>query len=515
MSEEAAKRRKREGHDMASVEEDGDDGTAAVSSDIMSEMKAMFNKQMLQMKNEMNQQMVQMKADMDQKRLKMQDEIDCLTRQIEELTKNEGGLDQRIVDYHLSQQQKVAVSKIDDWEYPLSIDIPANYWIEQGFNAAYSRAVKAILRKIQHLTCCMRMGLYVHNIDLEVSFENVNENTILIHDDILLPHWRQLTDALGEYSNPDPPENFYLTNIQLVPEVIGMVTRALAATKFKNIYINDTDFVQVCDQLNFVTKILQDNSRMRVFRWNGIPIDTILVEAITNHPYLKEIGMSSCFSQGNHGHDILCRLLSGVKYEIVRFRNNNVVTSGSTHIPDYIATNPPLTYLNLTNNHLVDNDARLIARALKYNTKLKILSLGRNDITEVGINALKMAIFDTTSTLNNVFDSNHTCRIRGIGLEEYFYDKFSTKKQTRGRKIYSLLSRRATEGVSAYHLEMELGEDSLELAPYVLSCVNVYKERYISLLDPVKRPVAIAFDILRNWKMPELYDIRRNPKKKL
>ena len=157
----------------------------------------------------------------------------------------------------------------------------------------------------------------------------------------------------------------------------------------------------------------------------------------------------------------------------------------------------------------------MIATSLKQNTKLKRLSLGGNDITEVGVDALKKAIFDPTSTLNNVFDSNHTCRIRGIGLEEYFYDKFSTKKQIRGRKIYSLLSRRATEGLSAYHLEMELGEDSLEIVPYVLECVNMYKERYISLLDPVKRPVAIVYDILRSWKMPELYDIRRSPKKEL
>ena len=541
MSKEAAKRRKREeGHGGVSGEGGGDDSTAAVSADMMSEMKAVFDKQMLQMKNEMNQQMVQMKADMEQKTTKMQDEIDCLTRQIEELTKDEGLLDHRFdfwfesfhADYIAEMQEEIdrlkadrdeaAVSKIDNWEYPLSIDIPVNYWIDQGFDLAYSRAVNELLCKIKCMTRDMRRGRYVHKIDLDMYyiFENESEHTILIHDDILLPHWRQLTDALKEYDYPDPPEYLCLSDIQLIPEVIDMLTRALAATNIKDVSMFRLDFAQEPHGIDFANKTLQDNLYMRNFCWKNNRFSNIqhandLVEVIGNHPYLKQIDMSGCFNHGDHGHDILCRLLTGNKYERVRFCNNNVITSGSAHIPDYIATNPSLTHLNLQTNHLDDNDASLIARALKQNTKLKILCLGENDITEVGIDALKKAIFDPSSTLNSAVSSNHTCRIRGIGLEEYFYDKFSTKKQTRGRKIYSLLSRRATEGVSAYHLEMELGEDSLELAPYVLSSVNVYKERYISLLDPVKKPAAIVYDILRNWKMPELYDIRRSPKKKL
>ena len=199
---------------------------------------------------------------------------------------------------------------------------------------------------------------------------------------------------------------------------------------------------------------------------------------------------------------------------------------GSTHIPDYIATNPPMTILNLKTNHLDDSDARLIARALKQNTKLKILCLGGNDITAVGINALKRAIYDPSSTLNNVVDSNHTCCIRGIGLEEYCYDKFATEREIRGRKIYSLLSKRATESSNAYHLDSELKEDhSLKFAPKILRCINVYSKRcidcpegargyrYVSFrlgdvvnFKPYKRPVAIVYDILRHWRMPELYE---------
>ena len=530
MSKEIAKRRKRKGLSG----EDGD-GTVAVSVDMMSEMKAVFDKQMLQMKNDMNQQMIEIEAHTTREinRLKnelksqmdeemsgaysemedMQEEIDSLKLQLR--------MQQEDTKFALVEKSSTSSStRIDNWEYPLSIETSTSYWIDRGFDLAYSRAVDELLRKIKCMTRDMRRGRYVHRIDLDVYFDDESENTILIHDDILLPHWRQLTDALEEYDYPDPPEYLYLTNIQIVPEVIDMLTRALAATNIKDVSIQSIE-----SRIDFANKTLQDNLHMRNFRWKNNRFSNIqhandLVGVIGNHPYLKVIDMSGCFNHGDHGHDILCRFLTGNKYERVRFRNNNVITSGSAHIPDYIATNPALTHLNLQTNHLDDNDASLIARALKHNTKLKILCLGGNDITEVGIDALKKAIFDPSSTLNSAASSNHTCRIRGIGLEEYCYDKFSTKKQNRSAKIYSLLCKRATKSFNAYHLESELGEDSLELAPYVLSCVIMHKEiawpTLVNYLHPIThRPVAIIYDILRNWKMPELYDIRRSPKKKL
>ena len=47
--------------------------------------------------------------------------------------------------------------------------------------------------------------------------------------------------------------------------------------------------------------------------------------------------------------------------------SNNIRTGGGTEIPDYLATNPPLESLYLANNNLDDNDAVLVARALKSN----------------------------------------------------------------------------------------------------------------------------------------------------
>ena len=103
------------------------------------------------------------------------------------------------------------------------------------------------------------------------------------------------------------------------------------------------------------------------------------------------------------------------------------------------------------NNNLNDEDAILIARALKNNTNLIRLRLGDNDITEIGINALSEAIYNPQS-LNSVSDCNHTCTITGLTFDvtvRNFLDDLSLAI-TRGRKIYHLLSTRHKEGSNVH-----------------------------------------------------------------
>jgi hypothetical protein len=177
----------------------------------------------------------------------------------------------------------------------------------------------------------------------------------------------------------------------------------------------------------------------------------------------------------------------------------------------------------LANNNLNDEDARLIARALKHNTNLEELWLGDNDFSEilydngtreVGSNALCKAIYDPTS-LNSVADCNHTCFIFGgasfgnnIPINRY------TPKQNRIRKIYHLLSVRNRDENNVHHFNLEFGDDdendeSLKLVPKVLECVHRYavSQSCGECIDYLP-PLSVVYEILRGWKMPELYELR-------
>ena len=94
-------------------------------------------------------------------------------------------------------------------------------------------------------------------------------------------------------------------------------------------------------------------------------------------------------------------------------------------------------------------------------------------------------------------------------------------------KICSLLSSRNEKGSNVYHLDLELGKGSLNLVPKVLECVNNYSRRYTQEMDSdvgevppnfysredgdmeLVRPFSIMYEILRCWKIPELYEKNR------
>ena len=165
------------------------------------------------------------------------------------------------------------------------------------------------------------------------------------------------------------------------------------------------------------------------------------------------------------------------------------------------------------NNNLNDEDARLIARALRCNTNLQYFALMENNFTEVGHNALGKAIYNPTS-LNSMSDCNHTCRILVINWDEDIPNNTYSLKLNRARKIYHLLSVRNREESNVYHLNLEFGDDdeddaALKLVPRVLESVYRHAEMYAYIFEsPYVTPLSIIYEVLRGWKVPELYERR-------
>ena len=209
-----------------------------------------------------------------------------------------------------------------------------------------------------------------------------------------------------------------------------------------------------------------------------------------------------------------------MKLETIRLEGNYIQTNGSTHLSDYLKTNPPLKMLYLQNNKLDDTDAKMIAGGLKHNTNLKYIHLGGNNITDVGSKELSSVIFDSTSSFNATADSNHTCTIEGLGpsiLCSNFRMQLMNEldsKVNRGRKLYTLLSKTNTV---VGDLNSEFGDDMLKLSPHVLGCVHrysldwgtdmpEYKTAQIVSAPIIIHPITILYELLRGWNMPVLYD---------
>ena len=98
--------------------------------------------------------------------------------------------------------------------------------------------------------------------------------------------------------------------------------------------------------------------------------------------------------------------------------------------------------------------------------------------------------------------------IVGILSEEFVQEIFmndsdKSAKWNRRRKLFALLEGRHRRGCNVSQLELELLEDGMGLVPHVLACIITYSE------DGCNRCLSILFDLIRNWKTPEIFQPRQ------
>ena len=105
----------------------------------------------------------------------------------------------------------------------------------------------------------------------------------------------------------------------------------------------------------------------------------------------------------------------------IDMESNNIRTLRDTYIYDFLTMNPILERMNLSNNHLNDEDAAMFTRALTQNTNLVQLNLlGGDDITTAGWTALRNSIFDPTTSFKSRVDANHKYNIEGLSFDPVY-----------------------------------------------------------------------------------------------
>ncbi|EJK62685.1 hypothetical protein THAOC_16693 [Thalassiosira oceanica] len=200
--------------------------------------------------------------------------------------------------------------------------------------------------------------------------------------------------------------------------------------------------------------------------------------------------------------------------------SNGIKTNGDKCIPDFLSTNPPIKELSLNDNRLDDNDAFHIGEALLSNTQLRLLNLRGNALTKKGkrvtrlrstfgisppdISALQ-SISD--ANLNAVSRANHTCKIQGISnqVKNLFNDGHRSAKVVRGMKLFSLIWHRHREDQTTSQLQSEFLDEGVKLVPHVMACINTYAAKF-----PKRKCLSVLFELARDWKTPEMYQLRHS-----
>jgi len=426
-------------------------------------------------------------------------------------------LDTRFGHAHDKLNYHYILLKNQKWEYSAYFP-PDHYWVDSDASQAEAESFLKVIKKNTELIRYGQIG------DGQIDLNEIEVDDYYIsYDEAFLPHWEEFFTAIRQYqyylkviTNDDESESVLdLCNVELPEEVIDLMAEALETTYFNTLDMSWNNFGQ--KGIRFVLDYLQRNSKCKklCLNYNVMSSEDVnqLCQIVKDHPSIERLSLCGCKDEDFDGYDMLQRIMRAARNKLksLDLGDSNIKTGGDTFISDFLAGNPMLRSLHLHINKLDDNDAAMIATALKHNTNLKILDL----------QLLHKAVFDKTS-LNSAADSNHTCRVcfpdnEGVGARELnsylpprpakvvWYDPIYVRQ----KKVYSVLSARNRSLSNVDHFDEDM---PVELLPHILTSIEQYSNYHdVNSLpeDTIHppphqdtqdvKPLSIMFEILQRW----------------
>ncbi|EJK53283.1 hypothetical protein THAOC_27307, partial [Thalassiosira oceanica] len=139
-------------------------------------------------------------------------------------------------------------------------DIPSSHWLNQGHGHQYIAEMKKLVKGIKNITKKLRTG----NDHLSKIF--LKTAVSLAHDDILLPHWSELSDAIQLRGEGDPL-SFCLFDVQVNRSVQDMLSQSLVL-KCDQVGLHRNRF-DPQDGTNFAFEAIQNNPQLNVFSFEN------------------------------------------------------------------------------------------------------------------------------------------------------------------------------------------------------------------------------------------------------
>lgn len=524
MSSISKRRRVGKGNE-SSTETDGDNNLVHQE---LADMKSSMNKlmaqnrlqlehmsSMMRVMNSMQDEVKNLRTDMKS----LKGGVTSMHGDVSNMSDSKGGL-KRLTEVEKRQCYHGQLLQNQKWEYK-ALRPSQEYW--DNVEDDEREAAEGFLTQIEQATEAMRYGDNANSDD----GDQIRIDSSLSYNDVFLPHWEELATALEKHQyylrclSPLEEENLvkpclHLVNMELSDTVIDLLSEALKSTHFHTFILDNNNLTD--HGIDFALEYAQNNPILEQFALSSTTMSKHNIEQlcqiIKTHPAMNLLVLQRCVGEDITAYEMLQMVMTaGIdKLRTINVMSNNIRTGGDTFISDFLLKNPNLVSITLNDNQFDDNDATAIARALKHNKKLRHLDLRRNNITNIGWDALSKAVFDDTS-LSSVADSNHTCNISSFpstfeGIDEMnggpelhlpFDEPYNTLF-VRQKKVYSILSDRNQSCSNVNYFE----DVPVEFLPEILVSIQQYSNYHVPENTPRQAdrdvmPLSIVCEILQKW----------------
>ncbi|EJK49116.1 hypothetical protein THAOC_32039 [Thalassiosira oceanica] len=392
------------------------------------------------------------------------------------------------------------------WAYTDEI-APYEHWIEEGYPEEYADAMVELQERFEQIIKDLRMGTVGRRVVVQFDLQNEEDQRITAaHDDVLMPYWNELANAIIHWSEYHANEGNLEVIIQRIetPEAVLDVLRPAIKQSKTNQKVTGVGFYSVM-RSNKEWKTICNAIRMRNAGQASVMslcVDKCFVDGI-NTEMLKEILASDT--------------------EGVRLMGNGMSSREAQIIAEHLASNPSLARLGLNDNCFDDADAAMLANSLSSNTNLRYLNVsGNSEMKLNGKLAFLRAIFDVTS-LAACAACNHTCRVEGLEQDISALNCYTEASCCKWEKIFAMLAL-SSEG-SFFNLAL-LKDVPVSLMPVLIFQAGDQIEEGDSLITDLyleltgtkrngrhdvwnnleqTRKISCVFEVVRSCVVPSLY----------
>ena len=420
------------------------------------------------------------------------------------------------------------------WAYSVK-STPRGYWLEKGHTEEYAYAMEVLLNKFKQIIKKLRTGTADECIFIAFNPQDDEGNSdgdTAEHDDILMPYWKELANAIIHWSEYHASENeleIVIVHIETPDAVLDVLRPAVKQSKVKYVGFTSDGTTKTWRLAEFIEDVVQTNHTMTGLGFSGVMLSNEEWTSICNvirtrnaqSSIVDYFHLTECFV-GGISTEVLNNILTSKAVDI-DLDGNGMSSREASIIAEHLTSNPSLDHLTLNNNRFDDDDATVLASSLSTNTNLKSVGIGKNAPMKLnGRLALLRAIFDVSS-LASCAASNHTCRVWELQQDISALNIYINSSLNKWKKIFAVLALSSEDsfmntallnGIPASLMPLLLyradGQDYgsySQMTDLYLELTNTKRFQKHDVWDNLgdARPLSCVYEMMRCWVVPSIF----------
>ena len=418
-----------------------------------------------------------------------------------------------------------------EWAYTKK-NMPWIHWFEKGHDEEYVGAMGLLVDKFQLIIKELRTGAVIERIVVMFELHDDDDHRVTAaHDDLLMPYWEELANALiywSDYHANGETLDVSIMFVETPDAVLDVLRPAIKRSSVEYVSFVSDGTPKSWKLAEFIVDIVQTNHKVTQLAFRSVILSNEEWTSICNaigmrnarqSSVVSDLTLAECFT-GGISTDMIKGILTS-NLEELRLDMNGMPSREASIIAEFLNSDPSLARLHLCDNRFDDNDAAALANSFSNNTNLRKIDVEGNNIKEEGRLSFLRAIFDVTS-LASCAASNHTCRV--VGLEPEMsdlncYDEASEKWE----KIFVMLALSSQESFINTAL---LSGVPVSLMPVLLDKADGQFEEgcsqitdlYLELTGTKRcqrhddwdslgntKPLNCVYEMMRSWVVPMIY----------